>query len=187
MNHPKDFCKKNNIYCHPILGINLLMVAAYISAFIALLGLIAFYANKSILIASDLLASPILFTLFTLISLFVFSYIGFSPNYKTLPPAVIKQLLAYKKDKRLHATFLNFEKLHGTLYVGDILKLTKALNLERKRLTDLSLDIYREHGETTPEIIQLDEQLDILIHSQKYLIEIRQKNLKSFVWLSFHI
>jgi hypothetical protein len=170
MKYRKDQSHQTNmLYCHPILGKKFLTQIIYASIFLTLILLIIFTINKQFAFTDSIAGSPIFCALSSILAFGLMAYMGLSQNHKEIPVEFKNRLLEYQEDQRFHRSILNCIFKNGTLYVGDMLKITKMIEMERNRLSELGIDLYLTHGDITLEIIEIDKQLEIIHKTQKYL------------------
>lgn len=81
--------------------------------------------------------------------------------------------MEYSSDLRFHKTVLGVLRSNETIYLGDMVRIGKAIEIERKRLSKASIDLYLKHGEKTKAIERIDQQLATIRATQNFLNRVR--------------
>lgn len=167
------YSAEHNVYSKPIVGekfISALFIACTVMSGLCFL---AFLLSKHFHLIGSIWGTPAIFSTFSFIAILFLGYGIFTPKYKKIPTKFCNQLLEYTNDLRLHKTILSVLHANKTIYLGDIVKIRKAIEIERKRLSKESIDLYFKYGEKTIELDLIDRQLGTIRNTQDFLNRIR--------------
>lgn len=160
-------------YSKPILNADTVFVLSYIFGALSLLSLLLHISNQYIAVPIGVFSTPMLFSIFMFIGLAFLGYGIFSTKYRKLPSKYINQLLEYTQDIRLHRTILKTIRSNKTIYIGDLVKISKAVDIACKQQNQYSIDLYLQSGGEAPELADLDRELAVIRSTQAFLHEVR--------------
>lgn len=171
------YSTEHSVYSKPILGettiSNLFTACAVLSG----VSIFFYLLNRVFHFTNGIWGSPVFFSIFTLSGLLLLGYGTFTPKFKKMPVKYCNELLEYTKDMRFHETILAVLHSNQTIYLGDLVRITKAVENEYKRLLQVNIDLYLKHGEKTDEIERIDQQLATIRETQNFLNKVRYSYL----------
>lgn len=164
---------EHTVYSKPILCEKFISAIFIAWASMSVLSLLVYMLNTQFKFTDSMWGSPVFFSIFSLSALLLLGYATFTPKYKKIPPKFCNQLLEYTKDMRFHNTLLRVLRDNETIYLGDMVKIGKAIEMERKRLLEASIELYIKYGASNVELEHIDQELATIRATQDFLYRIR--------------
>lgn len=167
------YSAEHTVYSKPILSAKFIFALFIACTLMSGLCFLAYLLSKHFHLTNSIWGNPAIFSVFSFIAVLFFGYRSFTPKYIKVPTKFCNQLLEYSSDLRFHKTVLGVLRSNETIYLGDMVRIGKAIEIERKRLSKASIDLYLKHGEKTKAIERIDQQLATIRATQNFLNRVR--------------